>query len=151
MSPLNRRRGIALLALIGTFLSAYLFLYALGFYGALVCGAGGGCSLVQASRWADFLGFPVAGWGLVWYVALLVVSFASLQPRFGDGRWVPRALLVLAAGGLGFTIYLKYLEFFVIRAVCKWCVASAVLTVLIFLLALPEWRRATKGDRPATA
>lgn len=140
MTTLNRRRGIALLALIGTFISAYLFLYALGFYGELACGAGGGCSLVQASRWADFLGFPVAGWGLGWYVALLAVSLLAIEGRVGGAGWVARALLLLAIGGIAFTIYLKYLEFFVIRAVCKWCVASAVLAVLIFLLALPEWR-----------
>lgn len=145
MSTLTRRRGIALLALIGTFISAYLFLYALGFYGALACGAGGGCSLVQASRWADFLGFPVAGWGLGWYVAVLALSIVAIEGRFGGAGRVAWALLLLAAGGLGFTVYLKYLEFFVIRAVCKWCVASAVLTVLIFLLALPEWRLARRS------
>jgi len=147
VSSLNRRRGIALLALIGVFISTYLFLYALGFYGELACGAGGGCSLVQGSRWARFLGFPVAGWGLGWYVAVLGVALLAIDGRAGGARWVAWALLLLAIGGLAFTIYLKALEIFVIRAICRWCVASAVLALLIFGLALPEWRlaRASRG------
>ena len=146
MNTLNRRRGIALLALIGTFISAYLFLYALGFYGELACGAGGGCSTVQASRWARFLGFPVAGWGLAWYVAVLAVSLLAIEGRMSGTGWVAWALLLLAVGGIAFTVYLKVIEFFVIGAVCKWCVASAVLALLIFLLTLPELRLTGESD-----
>lgn len=142
MSTPTRRRGIALLAMAGVFLALYLYLYALGYYGALACGPGGGCSLVQGSRWARFLGFPVAGWGLLWYLAVTAVSLLALQTRHGEARWVSWALLVLAAGGLGFTIYLKAMELFVIHAICKWCVGSAVLTLLIFLLTIPELRLA---------
>ncbi len=144
MSVLNRRRGIALLALAGLFLSTYLFLYALGYYGALACGAGGGCDLVQGSRWARFLGFPVAGWGTAWYSMVLVVSLLAVQTRAGDAAWVPRALLALAVGGVGFSIYLTALELFVIHSICRWCVGSAVVTLLIFFLTLPEIRALKK-------
>lgn len=140
MSDLNRRRGIVLVALAGLFLSTYLFLYALGYYGELACGAGGGCDLVQGSQWARFLGFPVAGWGTGWYLAVLVVALLAVQTRAGDALWVPVALLALALGGLGFTIYLTGLEIFMIHAICRWCVGSAALTLLLFGLALPEIR-----------
>jgi uncharacterized membrane protein len=142
VTTLNRRRGVALVALIGLFVSTYLFLYALGFYGALVCGAGGGCSLVQASRWAKFLGFPVAGWGVLWYGAVLVASLLAVQTGLGRTRWVAGALFLLAAGGVAFTIYLTALELFVIHAICRWCVGSAVMTLVIFVLAVPEWKLA---------
>lgn len=128
------------MALAGLFLSTYLFLYALGYYGELACGAGGGCDLVQGSRWARFLGFPVAGWGTGWYLAVLVVALLAVQTRAGDALWVPVALLALALGGLGFTIYLTGLEIFMIHAICRWCVGSAALTLLLFGLALPEIR-----------
>ncbi|WP_419167443.1 vitamin K epoxide reductase family protein [Candidatus Palauibacter sp.] len=140
MSGLNRRRGIALLALAGCFLSTYLFLYALGYYGELACGAGGGCDLVQGSRWARFLGFPVAGWGVGWYAAVFAVSILGTRDGAGAARWISRVLAVLALGGLGFSIYLTALELWVIHAICRWCVGSAVITVAIFLLALPEFR-----------
>jgi len=142
VNTLNRRRGIALVALVGLFLSTYLYLYSQGVYGSLACGAGGGCDLVQGSQWAVFLGFPVAGWGLGWYLAVLTIAvLAILQPRFAEAGWVSKALVVLALGGVGFTIYLTALEIFVIHAICRWCVASAVLSILIALLALPELRR----------
>lgn len=128
------------MALAGLFLSTYLFLYALGYYGELACGAGGGCDLVQGSQWARFLGFPVAGWGTGWYLAVLVVALLAVQTRAGDALWVPVALLALALGGLGFTIYLTGLEIFMIHAICRWCVGSAALTLLLFGLALPEIR-----------
>lgn len=140
MSTLQRRRGIALLALAGFFLATYLYLYSRGFYGELACGAGGGCSLVQGSVYSVFLGFPVAGWGLVWYAAVLLVSLLSVMTGAGASSWVPRVLLVLAFGGLGFTIYLTSIELFVLHAICRWCVGSAVLSLLIFALALPELR-----------
>ena len=140
MSGLNRRRGIALLALAGFFLSTYLFLYALGYYGELACGAGGGCDLVQGSRWARFLGFPVAGWGVGWYVAVFAAAMLGSRAGVGGSVWIPRALTILALGGLAFSIYLTALELWVIHAICRWCVGSAAITVAIFLLALPEFR-----------
>lgn len=143
MSVAFRRKAVALLALAGLFLSLYLLLYALGYYGALVCGAGGGCSVVQASTYARFLGFPVAGWGVAWYAAVFLVAVLGVQPRFEAAGWPRAALLLLAGGGLAFTIYLKIVELFVIRAICRWCVASAVLTALIF--AVVVWPARDRG------
>lgn len=141
-----RRKAVALLALAGLFLSLYLLLYALGYYGALACGAGGGCSVVQTSVYARFLGVPVAGWGVGWYAAVFLVATLGVQPRFEGAGWPRAALLLLAVGGLAFTIYLKVVELFVIRAICRWCVASALLAAAIFVLVVWPTR---KRDAPA--
>ena len=58
----SRRMLMALIALIGVFVSVYLTLYKLGYIGTLVCGTGG-CETVQLSRWGNFLGVPVADGG----------------------------------------------------------------------------------------
>ncbi|MDX1393909.1 MAG: vitamin K epoxide reductase family protein [Gemmatimonadota bacterium] len=145
MTTLTRRRGIVLAALVGLFVSTYLYLYSIGFYGELACGASGGCSVVQASQYAYFMGFSVAGWGLGWYLAVLAVAVLAVSGRRGDARWVSIALVALSTGGLLFTIYLKALEIFVIHAICRWCVVSAVLAAIIFLLCLPEWKRMRNG------
>lgn len=128
--------AIALLALLGLLISVYLLLYKIGFYGALACGSGG-CETVQASRYAMLLGVPVAGWGVVWYAAVFGLAIVSVQPRFSNARWIGSTLLALAAAGLAFSGYLTYVELFVIGAICRWCLVSAALTVLIFLLAAP--------------
>lgn len=136
--------AVAVLALAGGFVSLYLLLYKLGVYGQLACGAGGSCDVVQASRWAEFLGVPVAGWGVGWYVAVLGVALAGLQPRFRDEPWARRALAVLAVAGVAFTVYLTWVELFVLEAICRWCVASAALVVGIAGLVAWE-RRAPEG------
>ena len=136
----NRRRAIAVVALAGLFLSLYLFLYALGFYGQLACGPGGGCDRVQASEWSRFLGFPVAGWGVGWYAAVFAVSMLGIRPQTAGATWLPKLLILLALGGVAFTVYLTALELWVIHAICRWCVGSAALALAIFALTLPEFR-----------
>ncbi|MFV1986375.1 MAG: vitamin K epoxide reductase family protein [Gemmatimonadota bacterium] len=149
MTGLDRRRAIALTALIGVFISTYLYLYALGYYGELACGGAGGCSEVQASRYSRFLGFPVAGWGLGWYLAVFATSLVSVTSR-GDARWVSVGLVALSTGGLIFTAYLTALELWVIHAICRWCVVSAVLTLTIFALSIPEVRIARGRVAPVS-
>jgi uncharacterized membrane protein len=135
------RMGIAVLALIGLFISAYLTLYKLGFIGVIQCSVGG-CETVQSSQYAVFLGLPVALWGVGAYTVLLVLAILGIQPRWAGERWVALALFSMAAVGVLFSAYLTYLEAAVIRAWCQWCVVSAVLVFLIFLLSLPGLRHA---------
>jgi len=130
---------MALIALIGVFVSLYLTLYKLGYIGTLACGTGG-CETVQLSKWGDFLGVPVAGWGVVYYVAVLGLAIASVQERFADSRRLTVVLLFVTGWGLLFTLWLTYLELFVIHAICRWCVGSGAMTVALFALAWWDWR-----------
>ena len=139
--PPLTRMAIALLALAGLLVSSYLTMYKIGMLGEIQCTIGG-CQKVQTSRWATFLGLPVGAWGVGAYVTLLVVALLGVQPRFVRERWVALALFGMSAVGVAFSAYLTYLEAFVIRAWCQWCVISAVLITLIFLLSLPGLRQA---------
>jgi uncharacterized membrane protein len=132
---------MALIALIGVFVSLYLTLYKLGYIGSLVCGTGS-CEYVQLSKWGTFLGLPVAAWGVGYYGAVFVLALASTQEQFEDSRRLTGALALLTAWGVVFTIWLTYLELFVIHAICRWCVGSGIMTLLLFGLATWEWRGA---------
>ncbi len=134
------RMAAALLSLVGLFLSVYLYLYKIGWVGTLACGAGG-CETVQTSQWSRFAGVEVALIGAVGYAGLLLASLASLQPGLAGRRWPSDLLLTLAAGGVLFTLYLSFLELFVIRAICRWCVGSAAIIVAILVAALLDRRR----------
>lgn len=136
---LRRRMAVAVLALIGLFLSLYLLLYHLGFYGALVCGVGGSCEYVQASRFSYFLGQPVAGWGMAWYALTLTASLVGIQPSLADRRWLGTAISLLVVGGFAFSLYLTSTEVFILHAICRWCVGSAVIVTLIFVLVAWDW------------
>ena len=130
------RQAIALLALVGFFVALYLWLHALGYGGAIKCGASGGCEVVQTSQWAVFLGLPVAFYGVVGYVAVFGVALAALRPAALAERSWNVLLAGLTSVGFLFTVYLTYLELFVIHAICRWCVGSAVIITLIWIVSL---------------
>jgi uncharacterized membrane protein len=134
------RMGAALMSLLGLFVSAYLYLYKIGRIGTLACGSGG-CETVQTSPWSRFLGVEVALIGLVGYALLLIVALVALRPDQVERRRPTLLLTGLAAGGVLFTLYLTSLELFVIHAICRWCVGSAVIIVTTLVLALLDLRR----------
>lgn len=134
------RQTIAVLALVGFFVALYLWLHALGIGGPLKCGTGG-CDTVQTSRWAVFLGMPVAFYGVVGYVLILLTAIAGLRPAALAQRQWSVLLAALATIGFLFTAYLTYLELFVIHAICRWCVASAVIITAIWIVSLLELRK----------
>ena len=78
---MKTRMGIALLAMGGVILALYLALYKLGIIGEMTCTVGS-CETVQLSKWATFLGLPVAGWGVAWYVGTFVLALLSTDARF---------------------------------------------------------------------
>lgn len=134
------RRLVALLALAGIFLSTYLALYKFGMIGSLTCSVGS-CETVQLSKWAMFLGLPVAAWGVGFYIAVFVLAMLALGPA-GDSPVVGWALLATTGWGVLFSAWLTWLELYVIHAICMWCVVSAILTLVIFLLVVLDkpWR-----------
>lgn len=142
--PPRNRMWIAGLSLAGAFLAFYLVAYNLGWTGLAQCGTGE-CATVQASRYAWVGPVPVSAVGLGGYLALLALSLLGLQPAFERSRTVAALLFGGALFGVAFSAYLTYLEAVVIRAWCQYCVASAVLVAIVFLAALPEFKR-MKGN-----
>jgi len=138
---MRHRQAIALLALVGLFVAVYLWLHAIGVGGAIKCGASGGCEVVQTSRWAVFLGQPVALYGVFGYVVILIVALAGLRPAALVQRGWNVLLFGLATIGFVFTLYLTYLEVFVIHAICRWCVGSALIITVIWVVAVLALRR----------
>lgn len=128
---------IAVLALVGAFIAAYLTLYKIGVIGELTCSIRG-CETVNSSRWATFLGLPVAAWGVAFYAAMFVVALIGISRKFEDERNISQALTLTSGIGVLFSAWLTYLELFVIHAVCMWCVTSAVIVTIIFFLSLRD-------------
>ncbi|MDB4884992.1 MAG: hypothetical protein JWN79_430 [Gemmatimonadetes bacterium] len=122
----------ALISLAGVFVALYLALYKLGYIGTLVC-AVGSCEVVQTSRWATLLGVPVAIWGVVYYAGVLAAALVGLSGALVDSRPFARALVAVTAVGVLFSLWLTWLELFVIHAICMWCVVSALLATALFI------------------
>ena len=144
---MTKRMWMTLVSLLGLLLGAYLTLYKFGIVGTLACNISS-CEQVQTSRWSVFLGLPVATWGLGFYAVMLVLSIAELQPRYAESHGLSLAAFLLAAWGLLFTAWLNYLEAFVIHAWCEWCLGSAAMVLVLFVLAaldLKETRELTRA------
>lgn len=108
---------------------------------ALVCGGIGDCDTVHASAYAFLLGVPVSVLGLGSYAAIALLLVAR-QRVAGEGAYlVLLGVLAIGVSGTVFSAYLTYVEFFVIHAVCLWCVASAaVVAALAFLAVVNVWQ-----------
>ena len=122
----------AFIALIGLADSIYLTVEHLS--GRSVrCTITSGCSEVLSSPYASIRGFPLAGLGAVAYFA--VFSLATLA-AFGY-RFVGNLLTLIVAAMFLTTLWLLYLQAFVIHHFCQFCLLSALvttsLTVLIIL------------------
>jgi uncharacterized membrane protein len=130
---------VAVLALVGIFISLYLTLYKLGVIGELSCTLGS-CETVNTSRWSVFLGLPVAAWGLLFYLDVFGVALLGTLPRWENEPVISIVLVVEAAIGVLFSAWLTYLELVVIEAICIWCVASAVIVLGIFLASVADLR-----------
>ena len=118
--------AIPLLSIGGALISGYLTSVEASGSSAF-CGPIGDCNAVQQSRYAVLFGtFHISLLGLVGYVAILA---AWLVAHFGKNRvshWAKLSILGLAVFGTAFSIYLTFLEPFVIGATCSWCLVSAI-------------------------
>lgn len=120
------RIAILVLAVIGIAIAGYLtYVHYEGL--KVLCLSGGSCETVQASRYAKLDGVPVAVLGLAGYIGIL----GSLAVRGELGRVAGFAIALI---GFGFSLYLTYRELFTIKAICQWCVSSAVLMTLLAVL-----------------
>lgn len=149
--PPTSRMAIAVLALVGFFISLYLLLYHMGVFGTLLCGESGGCETVQASVYASFLGLPVPLLGVVGYATLFGLALLGVQPRAGRDRRLAAALFALATVAFLFSMYLTGIEAWVLDAWCRWCVGSAVVATLILLASLPELRAFGERERESSS
>ncbi|MGO9335944.1 MAG: vitamin K epoxide reductase family protein [Terracidiphilus sp.] len=97
------------------------------------------CGIVNHSPFAEILHIPVAALGIAGYMAMIGLAF------FGRRR----LLAGLAIGALGFSLYLTYIEKYVLEVYCIYCVSSlgiiVLITVLSFWWAIADWR----ATRPA--
>jgi uncharacterized membrane protein len=136
---------VPLLAIAGLGVAGYLAVVEVTGVRA-VCGPVGDCNTVQQSEYARLFGvLPIGVLGMVGYVGMLGAwALAVVAP----GK--PARLAILGGWGIAlsgtlFSVYLTFLEPFVIGATCAWCLTSAVLITLLLLVLTPPARLALRG------
>ncbi len=126
-----QRWAIPLLSLLGLIVAGYLS-YVEITQSKAVCGPVGDCNTVQQSPYARLFGvLPIGVLGLMGYIAILI---AWGMQYYGPEKWratASQAVWGFALFGTLFSIYLTFLEPFVIGATCAWCLTSAIVITLI--------------------
>ncbi|HSB26774.1 MAG TPA: vitamin K epoxide reductase family protein [Pyrinomonadaceae bacterium] len=95
-----------------------------------------GCSEVLSSSYAVVAGFPLASIGALAYFSVFSLAILAL---FGY-RIAGQLLLPLVLGMCLVSLWLVYLQAFVIHAFCQFCLISAAVTFALTVLALMLWR-----------
>lgn len=129
------RRAVAVISAIGALVSAYLTWVHYSGDLALCIGVGG-CESVQGSRFAVAGGVPVALIGLGGFA--LIFALAVLRLRHAPPVWADVAIFAVSVAAVVYVSYLTYVELFVLGAVCPWCVAVAVCSMLVLALVSVE-------------
>lgn len=133
MKAILLNRILLVLAFVGVFIAGVLVLEA-HLNLEVPCGAAGGCAKVAAHSSSRLLGIPVADLGLVGY--LLLAGLAIARSIQGVHKSRQLAMFGLVASGIGvlFSVYLQYVSLMVIGATCLWCLSSALLMIVTFIL-----------------
>ena len=118
---------VVILAVVALAISLYLSV-AESLNLAVPCDLTGGCEDVLNSRYSRVFGLPLANWGVVYFGAIVILALLSNHYR----KWRKVLTGSLGLGALASLIFMG-LQFFVIRAVCQYCLATDLLTVAIFL------------------
>lgn len=141
MTARNLRIGSFLIAAIGFIDALYLSWVKLA-HTEVFCGGSSNCSTVNSSRYAEIYGVPIAFLGLGAYIVILILL--SLEGRNNSWKELfPLVIFGMSLIGTLYSIYLTYIEFAVIKAICPYCVVSAVM--MLFLLVVSILRLARPG------
>jgi uncharacterized membrane protein len=125
------------LILVGLFAAGYLT-YVEVTDTTAICGPIGDCNVVQQSSYARLFGvLPVGVLGMIGYLAILVFWLIVQFGKPDQQRLAGLALWGLTWFGTLFSVYLTFLEPFVIGASCAWCLTSAVAMTLLLWATTP--------------
>ena len=127
------RASIAL-GIVGLLVSIYMTIYKVTSNDGMCLGSGD-CSTVNASRYSEVNGIPVAAVGVIGYLAILAVHYFEDRSSFFKKNGT-LMVLGMALTGFLFTVWLIYVELVLLKAICPFCVASQVVMTLIFILAI---------------
>ena len=123
-----------ILTIIGLLVSIYMTIYKITSNDSMCVGSGD-CKTVNASRYAEVYGIPVAVLGVAGYSAILAVLLLRNRPGFLQQNGT-LLFFGLSLTGFLFTLYLIFVEVALIKAYCPFCITSQTAMTLIFIISV---------------
>ena len=100
---------------------------------ALRCSVFSGCDQVTTSPYSMILGIPVALLGVFYYLTILLATLFYFDSKKSS---LPRYIAWATCAGLVASIWFVYLQIFVIKAICQYCMISATTSTLLFIFGI---------------
>ncbi|MBT3321376.1 MAG: vitamin K epoxide reductase family protein [Anaerolineae bacterium] len=127
-------------AIIGLLDSAYLTWIKLS-HNETLCAPGlGDCFTVNTSRYAEVFGIPIAIFGMATYLLIILILLFENRVAFIEENST-LALFGISLVGVLYSIYLSYLEEFVLHAWCPYCILSAIVITVVFVVSIIRIKR----------
>jgi uncharacterized membrane protein len=124
------------LAALGGLISIYMTIYKWTDNNTMCLGSGS-CATVNESAYSEIFGIPVALVGVGGYLAMLAVLLLETYGKNGFFKKNgPLTVFGLGVGGFGFTLYLVYVEAFILKAWCPFCVGSQITMTILFVITI---------------
>lgn len=133
---------LAALDVAGLLIATYLAVVEVG-GGVPTCGPLKGCEEVARSEYSRIAGVPVAVYGVILSLVLLICALAWWRT---DAYGLLLAHYGLSLAGVVFEAYFMYTQVVVIGAVCVWCTAYGLSLILRFVIAFAIWIRQPPPD-----
>jgi uncharacterized membrane protein len=138
--------GLLILSFIGFVDATYLAAkYYLG--EPVTCLVFSGCDAVATSPYAALMGVPISLPGAVYYAAVFFLAVLYLDIK---KSWVIRLIVSATLLGFGVSLYLTYLQVFVIKAICFYCVVSAADSTSLFVLSMVIMKKLENNESELT-
>jgi uncharacterized membrane protein len=99
------------------------------------CGGSGDCQTVANSPYSEIAGIPIALFGMLGYLAIIALLFLETRYKYFT-QYSPIMIFGITLAGTIYSAYLTYLEIAVINAICPYCVVSAIVMTLLFVISI---------------
>lgn len=99
--------------------------------GSIVCSLTNGCTDVLTSQYSILLNLPTALWGAIYYLIILLAALLYLNNKNKYANYILNYFTII---GFLMSIWLVYLQFWIIKAICPYCMVSAVTSTILFIL-----------------
>jgi uncharacterized membrane protein len=91
-----------------------------------------GCNIVAQSPYSQFLGIPLAYFGVAFYVLVLLATILTMVRPFEFSYHV---LMIVTTIGALFSVAFLFIQIVLIQALCIYCIASAIIAFLSLAVA----------------
>lgn len=112
-----------------------------------LCGPIGDCESVNSSQYSEIYGIPIALLGAGAYLVIFLLLLVEAR----GGFWLdygPGLVFGISLAGVLYSAYLTYIEVAVLKAICPYCVVSAIILVLLLVLSMQRFLREQDDYRP---